>query len=1092
MKLSATLIIVAILQVSASSKAQNVSLNVRETRLEEVFRLLEKQTGYNFLFNSEVTKKAAPVSLSVKQQPLNTVLNNLLGRMNLSFVVEDRTVVIAAPRFVEKMVSQQLVSGVVSDTKGNTLPGVSVRLKGLNVSTMTDSRGSYRLNVPAGDHTLIFSFIGFRTSEVILGGRSTVNVSMEEVASNLEDVVVIGYGTVKRKDLTGAVSSVKAADIALSPVSSPMEALQGRVSGLDIQRESGRAGSTPSVVLRGDRSINGGGTPIYVIDGVIGNINSLNPNDIESIDVLKDASATAIYGVQGANGVIMVTTKKATSGKLQVDVNSYYGVNGFASFPQPLQGDAWISYMRDRYIAAQGGEPGSREDFLTKEQIELIDAGKWVNWVDETLKTGTQQNHFASIRGGTENTRAYLSLGYIGEKGIYLNDESKIFNTRTGADMAFGKIVKAGIQVIFSARNSDQTNSRINQSYSFVPLGDVYNPDGTINLRPLGPNTSNISPIANYQPGVWVDNGKNLSINLNPYVEVTPIENLTIRSNFGGSLGTSRSGQFQNERSYNLAAENRNTKIATYETGNNYGYMWETFANYNFTIKQDHSFSVLALLSLRQGRGETSTITGEGLEYDNYLFYNIAAARNIIGRGTSYRQTTGMAYGARLNYSYKGRYLLTATNRWDGASQLVNHWDTFPSIALGWRISDEPFMRGTGDWLNNLKLRLTYGITGNSDIDPYQGLTEVVSKTAGANLSLGGSSVLPIYVLKQALGNPDLRWERSKNTNLGLDMSFARGRLDVTADLYHTRTEGVHYRRNMPSTSGLYDAKNYYTKALNIATTENRGIELTLNSRNIIKKSFQWSTALTFTAAREKLLNIDLGGGQAAAQLISANLFPGYSLSTIYGYKKTGIWQLGEEEEALKYGAVPGDIKLATVPKIAADGSSDGGVHVYSAADRMIIGHRNPNWTMGLQNTLVYKGLDLTVFMHARYGQTLDAQLLGYWNRVAQPASYDYWMPSNPTNDFPRPGSAFSSNYQAALQYADGSYIKIKNITLGYTLPHSLAGKLAMSRLRVYGTAYNPLIYTRSRLLKNVDPETGGTDSFPLYKQIVFGVNLSF
>lgn len=1091
MKLTIVLIVLSLFQVTAATRAQNVTVRVDNTALEDVFKLLEKQTGYHFLFNSAMIEKAESVSINVKNKPLRGVLDDFLSRQSLSYIIEDQTVIITE-KPTEKTTSQRaVVTGIVTDSKGETLPGVSVKVKGGSASTVTDAKGNFRINADE-NATLVFSYVGFKTQEVAIKGRTSVSVKLLDEVSSLNEVVVIGYGAVKKRDLTGAVASVKAEDIALNPVSNPVEALQGRVAGLDIQRESGRTGSAPVVALRGDRSISGGGEPLYIIDGLIGNPNNLNPNDIESISVLKDASATAIYGVMGANGVMIITTKKAVAGKIQVDVNSYYGINGFASFPEPLMGERWLSYMKDRYVAVQGAEPTKREDYLTAPQIALIDQGKWVNWVDETMKTGVQQNHYASIRGGTDKTQAYLSLGYIGEKGIYENDEAKNLNARAGVDMTFNKYLKAGIQTIFSARNNDQTNSRINQAYSIIPLGDVYNPDGTINIRPLGANTSNISPIANYQPGVWVDNDKILGLNLNPYIEITPVKNLSIRSNFGGRLGTTRGGQFQNERSFNLAAEGRNTKIATYETANSYGYSWETFATYNLKFKKDHNFSAMALLSMHSWKDESSFITGEGFDYDDYLYYNMGAARTTTSTGSLYSERALLSTGGRFNYSYKGKYLLTATIRHDGASQLVKHWDTFPSFALGWRISDEGFMKGASSWLNNLKLRASYGITGNNDILPYQGQTEVISRRTAANLSLGGSAILPVYTLKQSLANPDLRWERSKQTNLGIDVSVLKNRIDFTADYYYTNTDGVHYTRSMPSTSGGFDGKNLYTKALNIAETENRGIELTLSSQNIVKKNFRWNSALTFTAAREKLLSIDLGNGQAATQLISANLFPGEPLSTIYGYKKVGIWQLGEETEAAKYGAKPGDIKLATVPRTGADGNSDNGVHTYSAADRMIIGNRTPDWTLGFQNTFAYKGLDLIIFVHARYGQTLNAPILGYWDRVAQPAFYDYWMPTNPTNEYPRPGSTFSNNFVSALNYVDGSYLKIKNVTLGYTIPTNLAKKIAMSRLRIYGTAYNPLIFAKSKLLKEVDPETGGTDSFPLFKQIVFGVNVSF
>jgi TonB-linked SusC/RagA family outer membrane protein len=983
------------------------------------------------------------------------------------------------------------ITGTIKNPTGEPLAGATVQEKGTTNSVISDTSGHFSITITRPAAVLQVSFAGYQNEDVKLAGKTSVQIVLQiAAASNLNDVVVIGYGYARRKDLTGSIASVKAKDIALSPVSSPMEALQGRVSGLDIQRTSGQAGTSPDVLLRGNRSINGGQEPLYIIDGIPGDINNLNPYDIETIDVLKDASATAIYGVQGANGVIMVTTKKAVAGKLQVDVNSYYGINGFASFPRPQYGDKWIEYMKDRYRVSTGNEPTQPIDYLTPEMISLLDKGQWVNWVDETLRQGAQQNHYISLRGGNDKLRGYLTLGYAGEKGIYKYDQVNIFSSRSGLDFNFNKFIKAGIQNIVSVRNGESTNSRVNKAYGLVPLGVPYNPDGSINVRPLGASNATVSPIANYAPGVYIDEEKSLSLNVYPYVEISPVRNLMIRSNFGVTLSGSRSGGFENERSYNMLIESRVTKQGTYETGVGYNYNWETFASYNFKFKEDHQFSVTALTSMAKSKDEESSLIVTGLDYDKYLFYNMGAGTNVTSRSTKYEETSRMSYGGRLNYNYKGKYFLTASNRWDGASQLVDHWASFPSVAVAWRISDENFMATTSSWLNYLKIRASYGVTGNSKIDPYQGLTEVVSKTS-ASLSLGGTAMLPVFVLKQALANPDLTWEKSYSANLALEMSLFDNKIDITAEAYHTNTKGVLYRRKMPFTSGGFDAKNAYTKASNIAETENDGIEIAINSKNINTPTFQWTSTLIFTMAKERLVGINLGNKDAATQLISEGLFPGHPLKSYYGYNKIGIWQYADTAQARLYGARAGDIRLATVP-LMVNGVSDKGVHVYSPADRMVLGHQNPDFYLGFQNNFTYKNFDLTVFITMRYGQTINAQLLGYWNTVAQPESYDYWMPDNPTNDFPRPGSGFSSTYSSALAIVDASYLKIKNLTFGYSLPQRAAKKIGLSRLRVYGTAYNPLIFVKNDMLKDVDPETGGTDSFPLYKQIVFGINLSF
>jgi TonB-linked SusC/RagA family outer membrane protein len=916
--------------------------------------------------------------------------------------------------------------------------------------------------------------------------------------------VVVGYGTQKKKDLTGAVSSVKGEDIAANPVSNAVEAMQGRVAGLDIQRTTGNAGAAPKILLRGNRSINvivggnviGGATqgPLYVIDGIIGDITSLNPNDIETIDVLKDASSTAIYGVAGANGVILVTTKKARSGKIQVDVDSYYGVNSLGKYPKARSGDAWVQFMRDRYFATNNKYPESLADAgLPANAITAIEQGKNIDWVDATLRRGAQQNHHVSVRGGTEKTQAYMSLGYIGEKGIYQGDKSSFYNVRGGVDVKFNNFFKAGLQATINLRNNDQTNSRVNKAYGTYPVGDIYDANGNINVYPIT-GVSTVSPIANYAPGVLVNNTKSLYTALNPYVEFKPIENLSIRSQLGVTLLSQRAGYFANERSYNLASENRATKEASYGTNANYGYLWENIINYNFTLQKDHSFTVTGITAMSDQRYENASMYGQGLDFDDYLFFNMGAVPALSTKTTGYSQQNRLSFAGRVNYSYKGKYLVQLTNRWDGVSQLVKKWSAFPSGQVGWRISEESFMQSTKNWLDNLKLRAGYGVAGTANINPYVSTTNVVSPNL--NLSLGSNAALPVYIIKESLGNPNLTWERSHGANLGLDITLFKQRLDITTEVFYNKNKGVLYPRNVPSTAGGYDAKTLYTVTSNIAETSNKGIEVTINSRNIASKSFKWNSTLTFTRATERLDKIDLGNSLLPANLVSNLLFVGEQLpqSIIYGFKKTGIWQLGEETEAAKYGAKPGDIKLATVPRVDANGVSDNGVHPYSQTDRMVLGHTTPDFSIGFQNNFVYKAFDLSVFAVMRYGQTINAQLLGYYNSIAPPEFYNYWTPSNPSTDFPQPylGSTMNTTYSSALAVVDGSYFKIKNITLGYTLPSKIATKIGFSRLRVYGTAYNTFILTKSKLLKDIDPETEGSDSFPLYKQMVFGINASF
>jgi TonB-linked SusC/RagA family outer membrane protein len=425
--------------------------------------------------------------------------------------------------------SQIKVEGQIKNRTGEPLPGVNVVVKGTATGAISDIDGNYAISSVPANGTLVFSFIGMTSQEVSVNSRTKIDVVMADDIQSLDEVVAIGYGMVRKRDLTGAVSSVKSDEIKMAPVVNVMEAMQGRVAGLDITRSSGRSGSEPEVLLRGNRSLTASSSPLYIIDGIPGSISTLNPNDIQSIEVLKDASSTAIYGSAGANGVIIVTTKQAEKGKVKVDVDAYYGVNSFPSYPRALQGDAWFNYLEAGYFRAYGKNSASRNELLTAyslspEQLNpYIDAGKWIDWVDETLQTGTQQNYNVSLRGGTDRTQGYFSMGLNSEKGIYKNDQTNTLTMRTGVTHILSDWAKAGVQTTLSWRDRDSRGSRINKTYGTIPLGDVYDADGNIKPEPIDGNSS-VSLIADDVDGVYINNSKQIRVTANPFVEITPIK----------------------------------------------------------------------------------------------------------------------------------------------------------------------------------------------------------------------------------------------------------------------------------------------------------------------------------------------------------------------------------------------------------------------------------------------------------------------------------------------------------------------------------------------------------------------------------------
>ncbi len=1050
--------------------------------------------------------------------------------------------------FAQAAPQERTVTGNVIDEMGLPMIGVSVKVKGSKSAAITDFDGNFTVKAQPND-ILEISYIGY-VAKSVKAANAQLSIKMEPNMSNLDEVVVVGYGTVKRRDLTGAISQVKSAEIKEAPVLNPMEGLAGRVSGLDIVRESGKAGSSPQILLRGNRSLNASCSPLYVVDGVTGgSIDDVNPNDIESIEVLKDASSTAIYGSAGANGVIIVTTKKGVEGRVSVDFDAYVGINTNPFYPSTLTGNDWINFLCDVYEYDESKGDGSRpldangnvdvnllfnSMGFTQGTLDAYNAGKWINWKDEILRTGIQQNYNVSVRGGGEKIQSYMSAGYQQEKGVYKNDQVDKINFRAGSTYKFNDYVSVGFQSTLTYRNSESRNSRLSKSLNMMPLGDVYDENGKINQYPI-PDLDNINIIVDDQDDIYRNNRKNTYISVTPFVEIKPLKGLSFKSLFNAGISNSRSGKWDGLNTYmELTGSQVNTRSADYGTSNGWSYMWQNVLNYNFTLKEDHDFTLTGITEYAKNINESSSLTAQDFPYDGFLWYNMTAGGTPV-YSTNYKETAKMSYAARFNYSYLGRYLLSASVRWDGASQLYNKWDSFPAFALGWRVSDEPFMKWSENWLDNLKLRLGYGVTGNANISPYVSLTAVTNSSNYITFSNTSSMG---YILAQNVANFDLTWEKSYNWNLGIDFSILRHRIDGSIEFYTTDTKGVLYNRPLPTALGVYNAKNPYYKMSNIARIKNKGVEVTLNTRNIDTKNFKWNSTFTFSTNKEKLTEIDLGNNVKVEDLVALNLFLDNPVKTVYSYKKAGIWQLGEEEQAAAFGNKPGQVHIdvpgmvwdpehtytmqvtETDPvtgaetkvdkeykgsyyKVGDDGSpvvdADGNVVYYnrsknytiSSTDRQILGHKTPDWTIGFHNTFQFHNFDLSVMATMRWGQLQQNKFAGYMSNKNIPDSYDYWTRNNPTNAYPNPGAGISNEAKEALQYVDGSYIKITNITLGYSVPKNFLRSLSMSKLRFYATISNPFIWTKDKQLDGVDPNNP-EDNFPLYKTMVFGVNASF
>ena len=685
-----------------------------------------------------------------------------------------------------------------------------------------------------------------------------------------------------------------------------------------------------------------------------------------------------------------------------------------------------------------------------------------------------------------KKTKIFASTSYNREEGLLSNDNLNRYSLRLNIDQQIFSWAKIGFtsNLAYQDRNQGVKNT-FTKGLSSFPLGDAYDENGKINHEYI---SGQYSPLGDFIEDQFVNNTRSTYLNVSGYLELNPIKDFTFTSRINGTLSDSRQGQYWGNQCNANRPSYAGSPHAAITNKNAWNYTWENVLSYNTTIAKDHNVGASFITSWNKNQDESSLAAASGQMVDRWSFWRLTSGASQHVE-SDFAQTQKMSFAVRFNYSYKGKYLFTFSNRWDGVSQFSagHKWDSFPAGAVAWRISDEPFMNSTKNWLSNLKLRIGYGVTGNSGGVGAYGTTTQAYVYTGNGLTLNGNnSSFTQYT--GTYGSKDLGWEKSYNWNVGLDFGLLGGRLDGSIEWFKTKTEGLLFKRTLPITSGLTGWGSPLSIWQNIAETSNHGVEMTINSHNIKTKDFSWDTTLSVTWSKEQIEELPTG------DLISENLFVGQPIKSIYGYKYTGIWGTDTPQDILDtYGVKPGFIQIETL-----ENDGDGGAHKYSTNDRQILGHTNPDWIIGLNNTFAYKNFDLSVFAMARYGQTINSNLLGYYTAeqsvtTNQLAGVDYWTESNQGAYYPAPGTGSEqSTVYSALRVRDGSFIKIKNITLGYTLPVKVSRKALMEKCRIYATAYNPFIYVKDKQLKGTDPETNGSDAFPTFRQFVFGVNLTF
>ncbi|MBC6607604.1 TonB-dependent receptor [Hymenobacter sp. BT188] len=1040
-----------------------------------------------------------------------------------------------APASVFAQTDQTVTGRVVTATDKSGLPGVTVVVKGTTTGTSTNPDGSFTLTAPAGA-TLTISSIGYVTQEVP-ASASPINVALAEDVTQLADVVVVGYGTQKKSDVTGALSSVSEEKIKQVPVQNLTQALQGRAAGVDVAGGNFRPGETPAIRIRGNRSVRASNEPLYVVDGIPlaqgTGLNDFNPDDIESVEVLKDASATAIYGSRGANGVVIVTTKRGKEGKFNISYNTYgsfdrplrlpelfdaaefadvrreaYRTSGSYTTPYPNPVNDFTYFGTDPNVWANIAGAYTWRDFdaripetreATEEekaryalygfpnvtQIPIYDPSKIrsFDWQDAALRSAFTQNHQLSASGGSENLRASLSVGYLNQEGIQPGQDFTRYTARATFDFKVNKIISVGGSTNASLGIQNVGPDIYGKAVGQLPYATPYNAEGVFQTNP-GADANILNPLLD--PENTFSERRVARFFTSLYAEARLLEGLRYRLNVGPDFRNARNGQFRSARSTGQGGGANAVSFAQYDQNQNFTYVVENLLFYDKQLTSDHSLGVTLLQSIQQDRSEGSSISATNLPYDSQKWYNLGSTNNAAAQSFGsgpFIQRQLMSWMGRVNYSFRDKYVLTATGRADGASVLAEgrKWAFFPSVALAWKLQEEGFFKDIA-MISELKLRGGYGSVGQASVDPYTtGGTLQQTPYVWDETPAYGYTPTP-GTLPGTLGglpNSELEWERTNTVNVGLDFGLFKNRINGSVEVYRANTTGLLLPRALPTASGFNNVLQ------NIGATRNTGVEATVSTVNVETSKFRWGSDFVFTKNKEEF--VELASGKQDD--LGNRWFIGEPLGVYYDYKFDGIWQSYDTEGLTRYNVRPGTIKVVDV-------NNDGQI---TTLDQIVLGSNRPKWSGSVSNSFSYGGFDLSFLVYARVGQMLATGFRPGLGGRFPGQKVDYWTPANPTTEAPRPNSQQDiATFGDALRYQDGSFAKVRSISLTYNLPKELADKFYSSNLSVYVNAVNPFLITK---FKGLDPEATdiGTTSGELAqarnlstKSLVLGLRIGF
>lgn len=1121
-----------------TAQQQKVSLKLNQASLKKTLSEIEKRTQYKFSYRDVTLDGCEPVTIQKKKVTVAALLSEILGARGLEYKwVQPSTIIVSAKVTVrQKNRKETKVTGVVVDTQGNPVIGATVQVPGKNIGTATDLSGRFALTVDENDQ-LEISYIGYQT--VRTRARSNMSISLKDDLESLDEVVVVGYGTQRKRDLTGSIARLNGDDLKFDGVSSVSQALGGKAAGLYVRQNSAQPGGGIDILVRGAGSVNAGNDPLYIVDGfpiakldqpnggdkkmdpgTQSILNFLNPNDIESIEVLKDASATSIYGARAANGVVIITTKRGKTGSAKVSYSYDFSYQKYADIYDLLPLREWMQvrndmtlelYMWNNQVAPYGKKTMAEADANPYNGVKLVypytasqiaAAGEGTDWLGLITRNGCINEHNVNLQGGSEKTQYMLSFNYFDQKGIVRNSGLTRYTLKSNIDQSFLSIFKTGLNLTLTRIENDNTqlgaaeyeNSGIIRSaIQMSPEVKAYDAEtGTYPVNPLLPKLPNpYSLLTN------TDRGRTNRLIGNVYLEVRPLDGLLLRGALGVDHAQLDRKTYQPRTTVN---GNANGGVAYIYNTNNDQYLAEATATYHKTLADIHNVNFMVGASYEEFNHDISELGNNNFLTDAFLYNNLDAGTGTKIVKSNATKNKMESYFMRASYVLMDRYLFTGTMRADGASVFAKNkkWGYFPSASVGWLISEEQFLKQT-TWLSNLKLRLSWGQTGNADIG-----TNAFASFLAENAYVNSDYKTEIGVRKGKIENPDLKWETTTEWNFGLDFGFLKGRISGSVDIYkRTISDLLNYR--------LLNSYQELPRVMsNVGKTQGRGIEFALNTRNIQTKDFSWSTDFTFTKYKDRWKERTPDWKPAIYERVDDPIRPIYS--RLYDH----ILQAGEPVPAAQPDLRPGQIVIKDVdgyqrdaagnPMTDADGrfmltgAPDGKI---DDADTKLIGSLDPGWLAGLNNVFRYKGFELSFMFNGMFDRKIENPTMAAYGINCSGAigggnglrtNLERWTPTNPSTKYPSAffGMGRGSYYTwGDFFYQDAWFIRLQNVSLSYQLPQVWLSKIGfISGLRLHASANNLFVITP---YEGLDPETDAyVAAYPNARTYSFGVNISF